>query len=138
MPDYLIFGMLNAKCFPSLLHLFLKSLIHASLYFQGDSYYFCGEFATPVLALQKMLENDEVDSTENVKQIVLFTHTLRSILQSHPLCQNKALVASFADDTPGASLADELCNLMKTPIEQVFPIDTVDTVSGSPTSSVTV
>ena len=59
-----------------------------------------------------MLEANELDEAEVRKQVVLFTHALRSIVQGHPLCKDKAVVASFADETPGVSLADELCGLI--------------------------
>ena len=63
-----------------------------------------------------MLEAKEIDEFEVTKQVMLFTHALRSIIQGHELCKDKAIVASFADynyNSPGASLVDGLCELIE-------------------------
>ena len=70
-----------------------------------------------------MLEAKELNEAEVIKQVVLFTHTLRSILQRHRLCRNQAVVASYSKDTQGEKLIDDLCDLIKTPAEEVMPMD---------------
>ena len=69
--------------------------------------YFCGEFATPVLVLWKMLESNAIDQNEMARQAMLFHGTLKAIVESkrNPFCYKKAVIVSYAEQD---NLADML------------------------------
>jgi len=77
---------------------------------QEEDFYFCGEFATPVLALRKMVEAKVINEKESQRQMALFRHTLMAIVnhERNTECNYKANIVSFVDQDNKLSLADQL------------------------------
>jgi hypothetical protein len=77
--------------------------------------YFCGEFATAILALRKMVEEGIIDETELTKQRVLFHYTLTAILKNkwNKLCSDQAIIICYPDQKKSFFLADELISTIE-------------------------
>ena len=91
-----------------------------NVFFQEDLY-FCGEFATPQLALRKMLDEGTIDREEMEKQLQLFHFTLMAILnhKRNPLCNQKAVILTYADldRCKNPSLADQIADQISAEIK---------------------